>query len=437
MLLCLSLILPAFIVLQAKDSTSVIVKNPVIYAITIRGNEVTSEKLILREMLLKPGMIATPNLLERDQLKISSLGLFNRVEIELIEDAGRAVVLVTVTEQLHTYLFPKLNYNLSKPEDYIYGGGAHHNNFRGVGQQLTAMAWTGTERGYYFAHLDPWFGWGKNLSISWRGWFEETVIEDTLGVEHKRQALNLGFENRYRLSNVSWVGWGVNWEEQSSHASGYTYTVPKSDSSSATDRLLVETLTVQRDSRDYRYYPTKGALLRIVAEANQMVDENHYFLRQSVDFRIYRSVRDVILAGRFWGVASQKDLPSYRRIGLSRNLIRSRSNFKAGGGIAAAINLETRFNLISKRYYSFELFPLVRPYVQNMQFSMEGFFFFDAGFKRFTDPEEVKITSSLWAYGFGLQFQLPYVETVHVSTGWAPDLGITQPLLRSGVGVTF
>jgi len=417
--------------LNAADSTYANAESPVIYAIIVRGNEVTSENLILREMMLKPGMIASEESLERDRLKISSLGLFNRVVVEVVEDEGRAVVLVSVTEQLYIYFFPRLRYNLSEPDDYIYGGGAHHRNFRGLGQQLTAMAWAGTERGYYLAHLDPWFGWGEDLSISWRGWFEETIIKDALGEEHFRQGLHFGFENRYRLSDISWVGWGIQWEEQSSHASGFTY------SGAMRDRLLVEYITIQRDARDYRYYPTKGALLRIVSEFNQMADENHYFLRQSVDFRLYRSVRNLILAGRFRGIASQKDLPSYRRIGLSHSLIRSRTNLKSGGGIVIAMNLETRFNLISKRYYSFDLFPLAKPYVQNMQFSMEGFLFLDAGCNRFTDPKEVKMATNFWAYGFGLQFQLPYVETVHVLSGWSPDYNISMPFLRTGVGVTF
>ena len=40
-------------------------------------------------------------------------------------------------------------------------------------------------------------------------------------------------------------------------------------------------------------------------------------------------------------------------------------------------------------------------------------------------------------FGFGLQFQLPYVETVHVLSGWSPDYNISMPFLRTGVGVTF
>jgi len=431
LLLAISVVLIRIGSVPAADSTSDGLELPVIFAITILGNDITSEKFILREMILKPGMIASSEALERDRLKLASLGLFNRVVVEVVEDEGRAVVLVTVTEQWYIYLFPRMRYNLNEPEEYIVGGGAYHRNFRGLGQQLTAMAWTGKERGYYFAHLDPWFGWGKNLSISWRGRFEESSIIDTLGIEHNRQNFRFGFDNRFRLSDISWIGWGIQWEEQSSNALGFTY------SGSRKDRLLVESITLQRDARDYRYYPTKGALLRLVSEFNQMVDENHYFLRQSIDLRLYRSVQNLILAGRFIGVASQKDLPSYRRIGLSHSLVRSRASYKSGGGIILALNIETRFNIIPKRYYSFELFPLVKPYVQNMQFSMEGYLYFDAGCNRLTDPEEAKMASNFWAYGLGLHFQLPYVETIHFSAGWSPGQPFNEPFLRTGVGVTF
>ena len=87
-------------------------KNPVVYAIKVEGNNVTSDKLILREMMLRPGIVATQELIKRDRLRLESLGLFNRVLVSLVEDEGRAVVLVTVTEPFYIYLFPRLRYAL-------------------------------------------------------------------------------------------------------------------------------------------------------------------------------------------------------------------------------------------------------------------------------------------------------------------------------------
>lgn len=104
------------------SSASETALSPEIYAIKIVGNEVTSDRLILFQMKLKPGMVYTEKTLEEDRLRIASLGLFNRVEAQVAHAKGRAIVLITVTEKLYIYPFPQLSYHLDEPEKFTWGG---------------------------------------------------------------------------------------------------------------------------------------------------------------------------------------------------------------------------------------------------------------------------------------------------------------------------
>ncbi len=103
----LAVILTALVILSVKAIAAIDTarsqNGPIIYAIEVTGNRATSSKLILRQMKIKPGMIASPKALEKDRLNIESLGLFNRVEMQLDEDEGRAVVQVRVTEPFYIY----------------------------------------------------------------------------------------------------------------------------------------------------------------------------------------------------------------------------------------------------------------------------------------------------------------------------------------------
>jgi len=47
------------------------------------------------------------------------------------------------------------------------------------------------------------------------------------------------------------------------------------------------------------------------------------------------------------------------------------------------------------------------------------------------------VTKEFRAGGGGLQFQVPFLETVHLLTGWTPQDRLTEPWILVGVGVTY
>jgi len=404
--------------------------DPIIYAIKIVGNYQTKTEFILREMKLKPGVSASPALIHEDELHLSSLGIFNRVKISIVSDESRALALVTVNEPFYYYLYPLLSYNLQRPERMVWGMGGGHTNFRGQAERIHAQGWLGFNRGFYLTHQDPWFHFGGVYGLeSYLSWSDRDLTGKD-GVEYRRQTWLWGLETHRRLGRKSWLGFNFEYEEQSSPADFYTWTNRKYDVT------LVGRLILQEDRRDYRLYPADGHFLRTSLELNQIWGTRHQYYRESLDLRLYRSYRRWIIAGRWTGIISQRSLPYYRLARLESWQIRSGSDLGEGGGMNTAVNLEIRFNLFPVRYFSLPGIPLAGRYLMNLRYSVEGVVFTDWGFVQFRSPAKSG-RQKVRAYGGGLQFQLPYLDMVHILVGWRPEFKINHPTIKLGLGVTF
>ncbi len=406
------------------------VDSPEIYAIEVVGNKATSTDFILHEMHVRPGMKVTPEMLEADRLHLASMGLFNRVQVKLAADEGRAVVLVIVNEPFFIYPFPILEYDFDDPNRTVYGFGLVHRNIRGWGERGMIAGWIGYNKGFSLSHSDPWFKIKGRYSFSWHLRYSDSDLKTHEGLYERRYRFQVGTVLRRRLARRSYIGLGVDWDINRSLVDYYTL------SNGNSDRLIVPRLYYENDKRDYKYYPTRGFLVYLVTEGNYLLEKEHVFFREAVDLRSYMTAGGLILANRLWIEYSQGELPYYRRLTLSRSQVRAGTDYGSGGWFTASVNLEARFNIIPVHYYSFGMIPIAGQYLLNMPFSVEGVVFADRGYARF-EMNELDVKSDIWAWGCGFQFQLPYIETAHVLVGWRPDQPFNKPSFTSKVGVTF
>ena len=401
---------------------------PEVYAIKVIGNRMTSTDLILREMTLRPGMVATPELLEESQMRLSSLGLFNRVELRTVVDEGRAVVLVIVTERFYIYPFLIGRWDPSDKERRVYGLGLYHNNIGGRGMRLGGSWWNGYDHGFTLFHQDPWFSikgrYGLNGFVS----YSRKEIKAPDGGWAHREVQGLRLTLARRLSHWSTLGMEGEWEVRSSEFPDYTLTPGNRD------RLLTGRLILLNDRRNYRYYPSSGYYLQGTLEVNRVVDVPHMFYSQEVELRKYRRIGSFILAGRIWGKVTQRRLPEYRLLSIPRSRLRAGELCKRQEGLAAAANLELRFPLLGTHYFSLGRIPVAGPYLMELKFGFNGVLFGDLGL--FADGTG-GVTDDFQAVGGGLQFQLPYLETVHILAGWAPRSRLNEPSIVAGSQVTF
>lgn len=404
--------------------------DPTVFAIKISGNQVTSKDFILREMSTKVGDKVDNKKIRRDILWLTSLGLFNRVEISTASDKGRAVVHVTVYEPFYLYFIPLLEYSTSKPDKTTWGGMVLYRNAFGKGQRVSIVGKTGFNQGFSISFRDPWFGFGKYNSFS--GYFihDDSEFKGPEGVLYRAKQSEVGLEFRKRLSETSWAGSEITYEEKTSKEDFYIY------SNGKIDKLFVFRLNYSLNKRDYWYYPSSGYLLRVSVGFNTFTNKSHQFLMEQIDFRKYSSLRSMIIAFRFWGESSQGQLPYYRRSSLSSAHIRANHDYGTGGWMSLSSNLEFRFNLMKKIYFDWSDIPYFGIYLRQMPFSIEGVVFGDTGYTKYSSGGDV-VRTNLSAWGGGLQFQLPFVNVIHVLGAWGPKDKLTKPTVSFGLGVTF
>ncbi|MBI3047726.1 MAG: BamA/TamA family outer membrane protein [Acidobacteria bacterium] len=147
--------------------------------IDIAGNVTVADPLIRRQLAYLPGQLFQAAALEESRRRLERLGLFESVDIAVVE-RGRPDVetLVTVKERDHTQFTYSFGYG---SEEGAYGeAGWRHLNFLGGARTVSARGrWSWLDRGGEAAFIQPYlFGAGLTLTLRGYAWqLDETVFE--------------------------------------------------------------------------------------------------------------------------------------------------------------------------------------------------------------------------------------------------------------------
>lgn len=126
-LLWLLLILPALASASA----------PTVLAIEVVGNTHTQERVVLRELALRPGDAADPQRIAASRQAVEDLGLFREVRIDSLVEPGGVRLLVRVREK--RYLLPIPRVDASSDRDRSHGAQLRWSNVGGRGDRLVAF----------------------------------------------------------------------------------------------------------------------------------------------------------------------------------------------------------------------------------------------------------------------------------------------------------
>ena len=117
---------------------------PVISAIDFSGNEVTQPVTMMRELSIRVGGPADPQLIERSRQAIQDLGLFRAVEVSTTPSRDGVRVRFTVHEKWRILPVPRVDGNSGG--EYGYGGQLRWNNVWGLNHTLNIQAMSRTYR---------------------------------------------------------------------------------------------------------------------------------------------------------------------------------------------------------------------------------------------------------------------------------------------------
>jgi outer membrane protein assembly factor BamA len=194
---------------------------PTIRAIDFAGNDTTQPAVLLREMVVRVGDPADPELLERSRQAIQDLRLFSSVSLEQGALDGGVRVLVTVREKY--YVLPLPRASLNSDGQYSYGVGMRWWNVLGLNHTLHVTVEQGDRREA-----------GRGAALEYRASYEVPFLLDSpfglsLDYDHSEQAAAFLFDEETRDS-VRWLfsrafsdgsashGWrlgaGVQWQDQ-------------------------------------------------------------------------------------------------------------------------------------------------------------------------------------------------------------------------------
>jgi outer membrane protein assembly factor BamA len=182
--------------------------------VIIIGNKKTRDRIISRELSLKPGdtisMQRMDLILQKDQQRIYNLRLFNTVSVRWIEiNSGMADLLIEVNERW--YLFPTLIFELSDRnfnewwENYNhdisrinYGLRLTQFNFRGRNETLRFTAQFGFSRRFELSYRIPYIDQNQKHGLSFSFTYNEPknlayqTVDHQLEFQEGRETLKKG-----------------------------------------------------------------------------------------------------------------------------------------------------------------------------------------------------------------------------------------------------
>jgi outer membrane protein assembly factor BamA len=333
-------------VAKAADSTLVV------RDIEVLGNQTTKEYVITREMLLKPGMPLTQELVDHDRQRIYNLRLFNRVDIEVVpEENNEATVFVVVHERLFFYPFPVLGFKYRDIRNFYYGLGLTHQNLGGRNEKLYFSFALGFDQWVKLEYQDPRLTpddlfWGAGAGAA-----RYQNLSPQLGFYYQRgYNAHVSFGKRFGLYRTAEIRFDYEILQVPSEITGGTI------SPAGRDAFPSVSLQVGHDSRDLSEYATRGYLVKAFFSKSGFSGKGVDFFRYGIDVSGLLPVFDGAALGAraFTSLAGGPAIPPYKYVyfGYGERIRGHFSTVLEGENIAGA-TAECRIPILSPRYYVF------------------------------------------------------------------------------------
>ncbi|MDZ7261592.1 MAG: hypothetical protein ONB05_05740 [candidate division KSB1 bacterium] len=403
-----------------------------IVSIELYGNEKTKAEVILREMKVKVGNCATLEQLEEDRKRIQNLGLFNRVELEILNTEAGLILQIQVTERWYIFPFPILDRNEKDWSKLSYGLGLMHQNFRGRNENLQAQFWLGYNPGLSFSYSNPWLGgkWQLFTTVTlFAGKIKSKSLEIERFDEHRKSiSWSLGKKFGYH----TYWGLGLAYTRLTASPSMPGQTL----SSSGLDQWLTYLMSFRYDNRDLREYPHKGWDVTLGIQKNGKKGSTINYSQYQVDIRKYLPFSQTLtLATRGSIRLSRGKIPLYSRVFLGyEEQVRGHFHDVFEGENSVLGGIELRFPIRKITYYSWDSAPAFSEYYRNLKFGISAGLFVDTGAVWF-QQQKFNAKKLNTGFGLGLHFHVPYIDVLRLE--YALDEKLTGQIIWFDTGVAF
>ena len=405
--------------------------------VEVAGNTKTREKVIRREIELRPGDIYQQNLVQESQRRIMLLNFFKDVQIQPQYSTGedeRLVDMVFHVDERQTGQ-ASMGAGYSDRDKMVGQIGLQIPNFRGMGQSLDFNWEFGTRREQFLVGFtEPWL-FDTPTSLSARAYTQNLHYYDYRSTNYRLNNSDILWKSNRKSINVR-VGRRLKKPANSSLSLGYRlYSQGYSDFADgnaplASDLRYQDRLTSRfeliytRDTRDRAEFPTKGTVFSYTPSvATSIVAGDVDFHNHEVNFNYYRpswwkfvwslETKVAVIDGfsdEDDGLISYYDLFTPGGIDYWDGQVRGYQDYSLGPKSDSGIPLGGRSMMVLNLEYRF---PIAEQQVY-------GILFADAGNAWATIPEldPLDLRRSL---GFGFRVQTPMLGMIGFDFGYGFD----------------
>lgn len=400
----------------AVDITYRISKEQKVYfeRINIRGNRITRDKVIRRELKAIEGGYFSGKALKRSTQNLNRLGFFEDVKVQTKKGSREDLMVldIDVTERPTGTFSVGAGYSSSEKAFSVVK--ISQENLFGRGQSLSLSAMIGGESDKFdIRFIEPWL-FDKPLSADvqvykWETEYDE-YTKDSVG-----GALGFGFPLVFDDHTRGYIKYGFDDADITDIAESAATAIKEMEGKNITSSI---TFMIKRDSRDRRWNTSRGSINSFSYEyAGGILGGDIYFdkylARSAWYFPLFWDT--VLVAQGRWGYVKQRSggkLPVYQKFSLGGiNSVRGfdggsispedpETGDKIGGEKMMVYNLEYRFPLFKEQGFV-------------------GLFFFDAG-NVFTEEESYTFSGIRRSAGCGIRWYSP-LGPLRLEYGWNLD----------------
>ena len=392
---------------RTADITIRIEKGKRVYLekIAISGNTITRDKVIRRELQIKENALYNETKLRESRRRVEALGYFEEVNFATPRGSTDETIVLNITvKEKPTGTFT-IGAGFSSAENFIFNAAIAKNNFFGFGVSGQASMELSSRRQLFILSAeDPYF-----LDSRWilgvSGFKTVNVFNDfdrrsfggtlTLG---RRVFDYTSLRTTYQIEDVD-VG-------------DFRTAVPAAFSQNLSGLTSSGTLSLDRDTRNNRLFPSKGMFQSVSGEFAGIGGDNK-FIRVVENFRYYQPILHRSVVGKFnLTVANIKSLtnqpvPLFERFFMGGiNSLRGYTLRSIGPAVQipqtpAGGDSEFVFGGNKMLQLNFELeLPIYDP----AGFKAVGFV--DTG-QAYSEEDSITLTNLRTNYGFGMRWNSP------------------------------
>jgi outer membrane protein assembly factor BamA len=398
---------------QENDSTVITGNYTVkIDTIVIRGNNITEDFIILRELTFKQGDTLTYIRASYNKDRVYSLDIFNQVKIFPVSYQNKIIAVIDVVESWYIWPIPFAELKNGDWNKISYGIDLAVKNFRGMNETVRIKAGLGYDPSLKLDYIIPILNYNQNIyfdaQLSYNSVENKSIIaEQKYGAVFDQKMINaqITFGKRISLFHNISVTAGYNYIETPMYVSGINA------SDQRIDRLLFLGAGYAYDTRDLAQFPRNGiySSINFLMKGLGLNDINYQVY--TFDFREYRPLFwDIIGKWRFTSrLTSGKAIPYYDYSVLGyQERIRGYLHDVLEGNDYYLTSLEFFHPLVKDIDINLDFIPIVPKQFLSYRIALYTEIFADAGAVKQRD-RSLGIRDFDSGYGFGFTFLiLPY-----------------------------